>query len=159
VPKTYRGQLQTVIEDRDLPHPVIRSHYGHGFLKQYVRDRRVLRTEPATNTVTDYGGPKAVDHLPHLRDKLRTLVDTYLTVQQDILETFVDRDQLRQLAAPTVLANGKRLPGLKLDHPRQLAVMHGLVRFAHWPPGARSPPASFTARPSPPWALPPTPTR
>jgi hypothetical protein len=27
----YRGKLQTVIEDLDLPNPVIRSHYGHGF--------------------------------------------------------------------------------------------------------------------------------
>jgi hypothetical protein len=34
VPQTYRGKLQTVIEDRDLPHPGIRSHYGHGFIKQ-----------------------------------------------------------------------------------------------------------------------------
>jgi hypothetical protein len=129
--KTYRGKLQTVIEERDLPHPVIRSHYGHGFIKQYVRDRLVLRTKPVTNNVTDHGVRKAVDHLPHLRDKLRSLVDTYLTVQQDILETFVDRGQLRQLAAPTILPNGKRIPGLKLDHPRQLAVMHAVVRFAH----------------------------
>jgi DNA-binding transcriptional ArsR family regulator len=30
-----------------------------------------------------------------------------------------------------VLPNGKRIPGLKLDHPRQLALMHALVRFAH----------------------------
>ena len=50
---------------------------------------------------------------------------------QDILETFVDRGQLRQLAQPTQLPNGRRLPGLKLDHPRQLALMHALVRFAH----------------------------
>jgi len=40
------------------------------------------------------------------------------------------RGQLRKLAEPTLLANGKRLPGLKLDHPRQLAVMHSLVRLA-----------------------------
>jgi hypothetical protein len=32
---------------------------------------------------------------------------------------------------PTRLSNGRRVPGLKLDHPRQLAVMHALVRFAH----------------------------
>jgi hypothetical protein len=43
----------------------------------------------------------------------------------------VDRGQLRQLAEPTRLPNGKRIPGLKLDHPRLLAVMHALVRFAH----------------------------
>jgi hypothetical protein len=52
-------------------------------------------------------------------------------VQQDILETFIDRGQLRKLAEPTVTAAGKRIPGLKLDHPRQLALMHALVRFAH----------------------------
>ena len=57
--------------------------------------------------------------------------DNYLNVQQDILETFVDRGQLRKLAEPTVTATGKRIPGLKLDHPRQLALMHALVRFAH----------------------------
>ena len=43
----------------------------------------------------------------------------------------MDRGQLRRLAEPTVLPSGKRLPGLKLDHPRQLALMHALVRFAH----------------------------
>jgi hypothetical protein len=59
------------------------------------------------------------------------ICDNYLTVQQDILETFVDRGQLRKLTEPTVLSNGKRIPGLKLDHPRQLALMHALVRFAH----------------------------
>jgi hypothetical protein len=35
---------------------------------------------------------------------------------------------LRQLAEPTRLPNGKRIPSLKLDHPRQLALMHALVR-------------------------------
>ena len=52
-------------------------------------------------------------------------------MQQDILETFIDRGQLRKLAEPTVLPNGKRIPGLKLNHPRQLALMHALVRFSH----------------------------
>ena len=56
--------------------------------------------------------------------------DNYLNVQQDILETFVDRGQLRKLTEPTIMPTGKRIPGLKLDHPRQLAVMHALVRFA-----------------------------
>ena len=30
-----------------------------------------------------------------------------------------------------MLPSGKRIPGLKLDHPRQLALMHALVCFAH----------------------------
>jgi hypothetical protein len=35
------------------------------------------------------------------------------------------------MAEPTTLTHGKRIPGLKLDHPRQLAVMHALVRYAN----------------------------
>ncbi len=135
VTKQYRGELKTVIEDLDLPNPVIRSHYGSGFIKQYVRDHLDLRTEPATNNVADYGVKKAVENLPQLREKMAAIANNYLDVQQDILETFVDRGQLRKLAQPTVLANGKRVPGLKLDHPRQLALMHALVRFANLVPG------------------------
>jgi hypothetical protein len=91
----------------------------------------MLRTEAATNNVKDYGVQKAMENLPALRETLQDITNRYLDVQQDILESFVDRDQLRKLSEPTVLPNGKRIPGLKLDHPRQLALMHALVRFSH----------------------------
>jgi hypothetical protein len=133
VTKQYRGKLQTEIEDMDLPNPVIRSHYRNGFIKQYVRDHLILRTEPATNNVNDYGVNKAIEHLPALREKMAAVIDNYLDVQQDILETFVDRGPLRQLAKPTLTPTGKRIPGLKFDNPRQLALMHALVRFAQIP--------------------------
>ena len=81
----------------------------------------MLRTEPATNSVYDYGVNKDVENLPQLREKTSVIIDNYHNAQQNILE----------LAEPTVLANGKRIPGLKLDHPRQLAVMHAVVRFAN----------------------------
>src|SRR5258707_8942806 len=131
ITKDYKGKLQTVIEDIGLPNPVMRSHYGHGFIKQYVRDHLLFRTEPATNNVNDYGVNKAVENLPELRQRMDSITDNYLNVQQDILETFVDRHQLKALTAPTLLPGGKRIPGLKLDHPRQLALMHALVRFAN----------------------------
>jgi hypothetical protein len=132
VTRRHGGKLQTVIEDINLPNPVIRSHYRKGFLKQYVRDRFILRTETATNNIsTDYGIGKAVENLPQLRQRLSGIIDRYLEVQQDILETFVDREQLHQLTQPTILPNGRRIPGLKLDQPRQLAVMHSLLRFCY----------------------------
>jgi hypothetical protein len=131
ITKHCRGKLQTEIEDMDLPNPVIRTHYGNGFIKQYVRDHLMLRTESASNNVKDYGVNKSVENLPVLREKLSAINDNYLNVQQDILETFIDRGQLRRLAEPTITSSGKRIPGLKLDHPRQLALMHALVRFAH----------------------------
>src|ERR1700735_2968775 len=131
VTRQYKGKLQTELEDLDLPNPVIRSHYAHGFAKQYVRDDRLLRTEPATNDVTDYGVKKNVENLPLLSQRMSETIDHYHDPQQDILETFIDRGQFQKLAEPTTLTNGKRIPGLKLDHPRQLAVMHALVRYAN----------------------------
>ena len=109
-----------MIEDLDLPNPVIRSHYGHAFAKQYVRDDRILRTEPATNNVYDYGVKKDVENLPQLRNKMSAIIDNYHDVQQDVLETLVDRGQLRNLAQPTVLPSGKRIP-----------VSNSITR-AHW---------------------------
>jgi hypothetical protein len=131
VTKKYRGKLQTEIEDMNLPNPVIRSHYRNSFIKQYVRDHLLLRTEAATNNVNDYGVKKAVENLPQLREKLASINDHYLNIQQDILESFLNGGQLRQLSEPTILPNGRRIPGLKLDHPRLLALMQALVRFSH----------------------------
>ena len=91
ISRHYRGKLQTEIEDMDLPNPVIRSHYGNGFVKQYVRDHLILRTEAASNNVNDYGVNKSVQNLPALRNALSAINDNYLNVQQDIVETFIDR--------------------------------------------------------------------
>ena len=35
----HSGKLQTEIEEMHLPKPVVRSHYGNGFIKQYVREK------------------------------------------------------------------------------------------------------------------------
>ena len=42
-----------------------------------MRDHLNLRTEPATNDVTDYGVKKAVENLPQLREKMSSIVDRY----------------------------------------------------------------------------------
>jgi len=132
VTRQYEGKLQTEIEDLHLGNPVMRSYYKNGFAKHYVRDHDVLRIEAATNNVyKDYAINKAVENLAPLRHKMQAITTRYQDVQQDILETFLDRGELRGLATPTVLPGGKRIPGLRLDHPRQLAIMSSLVRFSH----------------------------
>jgi hypothetical protein len=91
----------------------------------------VLRFEAASNDRKgDYGINKAVENLVPLREKLQGITERYQNVQ-DILETFLDRGELRKLAEPTLRPNGQRIPRLKLDHPRQLAVMSSLLRFSH----------------------------
>jgi hypothetical protein len=49
-----------------------------------------------------------VEHLPELRQRFQ-VVDNYLNVQQDILETFLNRGEIERLSQPTVLGNGSRL--------------------------------------------------
>src|SRR5258707_13673858 len=67
-----------------MPNPVVRSHYRNCFIKQYVRDHLILRTEAASNNVNDYGVNKAVENLPVLQKSLSAINDNYLNVQQDI---------------------------------------------------------------------------
>jgi len=133
--------LQGQVADRHRRSPPAQSGHSQSlrsrFCQQYVRDDRLLRTEPATNNVYDYGVHKNVENLPQLRSRMSEIIDNYQNVQQDILETFVDRGQLRKLAQPTILPSGRRIPGLKLDHPRQLAVMHSLVRFSNLAAGGQ----------------------
>jgi hypothetical protein len=145
VTKRYQGKLQTEIEDLHLGSPVMRSYYQNGFAKHYVRDHDVLRIEAATNNVRDHNINKAVDNLVLLREKMQGITTRYQEVQQDILETFLDRGELRSLGQPTLLAHGKQIPGLKLDHPRQLAVMSSLVRFSHVTAGDTFTPAELQA--------------
>jgi hypothetical protein len=111
VTRRHRGKLETLIEQLDLPNPVIRSYYLESSIKQYVRDHLLLRTEATSNDVRDFAVAKGVEHLPQLRPAMAAVVDRYLTVQQDILETFVDRGQLapaRRTHAPTQMANAYR---------------------------------------------------
>jgi len=60
---------------------VIRSHDRNGFIKHYVRDHLILRTEAATNKVADYGVGKAVDNLSALRTTLSAITDNDLDVR------------------------------------------------------------------------------
>ena len=83
-----------------------------------------LRTESATNDVTDYGVKKAVGEPARTPLRSRRHLRQHLTVQQDILETFV-MDALRKLTQPTVLRCGKRIRVCGIGF------MHALVRFAH----------------------------
>jgi hypothetical protein len=122
--------LKTQILDDDLGQPVIRSEYKSSSIKQYARDNLILRTETTSYHTPDLGVNKGVEHLPELRQTMATANDRYLDVQQDVLETFVDRGQLERLRQPAVSPSGRRTPGLKLDDPRLLAVLQALTCFA-----------------------------
>jgi hypothetical protein len=127
----YRGELKTQIADYHLGNPVIRSEYKRGSIKQYVRDHQMLRTETTSYHTADLGVPKAVEHLSRVREAMHSINERYLDVQQDVLETYVDRGQLQRLREATITPSGRRTPGVKLDDSRLLALMQALTRFVH----------------------------
>ncbi|HLZ25307.1 MAG TPA: hypothetical protein VKQ30_24565, partial [Ktedonobacterales bacterium] len=133
----YRGGLKTRIADHHLGNPVIRSEYKDSSVKQYVRDHVLLRNEATSYNTRDLGVGKSIRNLPQLRRVMHGINDRYLAIQQDVLETYVDRGQLARLRQPTITASGRRTPGLKLDDPRLLAVMQALTCFAHLSRGGR----------------------
>lgn len=131
VTKRTNAGFKTQISDHGLGQPVIRSDYKSSSIKQYVRDHLILRNEATSYHTPDLGIGKNVENLPHLREKMAAATERYLDVQQDVLETFVDRGQLAQLRLPTVTPGGHRTPGLKLDDPRLLALLQALTCFAY----------------------------
>jgi len=100
ITKAYRGGLKTQIADHHLGNPVIRSEYKDSSIKQYVRDHRVLRTEATSYNTLDLGVGKSIRNLPQLRQVMRGINDRYLTIQQDVLETYIDCGQLARLRQP-----------------------------------------------------------
>jgi hypothetical protein len=131
VTKQTDAGLKTQILDHGLGQPVIRSEYKSSSIKQYVRDHLILRNEATSYHTPDLGVGNNVENLPQLREKMAASTERYLDVQQDVLETFVDRGQLAELRQPTVTPGGHRTPGLKLDDPRLLAVLQALTCFAY----------------------------
>src|SRR5262252_968504 len=137
ITKAYRGGLKTRIADHHLGNPVIRSEYKDSSIKQYVRDHCLLRAEATSYNTLDLGVGKSIGNLPQLRRVMNGINDRYLAIQQDVLETYIDRGQLARLRQPTISPSGRRTPGLKLDDPRLLAVMQALTCFAHVARGGR----------------------
>ena len=128
-PDTRTGQTEVKITK--LHTPVLRTGFQKTSLKQYVKDKTLLRTETTCNQLRDLAVPKDVKNLPKLRQVLDASNERYLDVQQDVLASYLDRGQLQQLRQPTVSATGRRTPGLRLDDPRLLAVLQALTCFVY----------------------------
>jgi DNA-binding transcriptional ArsR family regulator len=111
--------------------PVISTSLDSTSIKQYVRDGKLLRSEVSCYQLNDLHQAKHIDHLPKIRTLFAGSIERYHNAQQDVLETYVDRGQMERLRQPTVAASGRRTPGMRLDDPRLLAVLHALTAFVH----------------------------
>jgi hypothetical protein len=122
---------QTSVRISRLRLPVISSSFHKTSIKQYTSHQSALRTESTVYHLPDLKVNKALVNLPKVRAILATANERYLTAQQDILATYLDRGQLQQLRQPTVSPTGRRTPGLRLDDARLLALCQVLTCFVY----------------------------
>jgi hypothetical protein len=128
--RRYQGKLQTVFDQRDTGHPVLRWYYQTSFTKQYTRGDqhgdRILRAETCSNNTRHFGVGRRLDNLPLLRAKLAATNDRSLALQADLLASTVDTGQLAGLAKPTLVGH-RRVPGLKLHDDRVIRLLEALL--------------------------------
>jgi hypothetical protein len=131
--RTYQGKLQTVLDQRDVGHPVLRWYYQTSFAKQYVRgdqhSDRILRTETCSNDTRHFGVGRRLENLPLLHDKLAATNERCLALQAELLASTVDTGQLAALAEPTIVGQ-RRIPGLKLHDDRVIRLLETLLHPA-----------------------------
>jgi hypothetical protein len=122
--------IQTVLDQRDAGHPVLRWYYQSSFVKQYVRGDqhvdRILRTETCSNDTYHFGVGRRPENLPRLHQKLAATNERCLTEQAELLSSAIDTGQLAELAAPTLVGT-RRIPGLKLHDDRVIRLLETLL--------------------------------
>src|SRR5216684_1903647 len=130
VDRRYQGKLQTVLDQREAGHPVLRWYYQTSFAKQYTRgdqhSDRILRTETCSNDTRHFGIGRRLENLPLLRDKLAATNERCLGEQAELLASAVDTGQLAALAAPVMIGQ-RRVPGLKLHDDRVIRLLETLL--------------------------------
>jgi hypothetical protein len=137
--RLHQGKLQTVLDQRDSGHPVLRWYYQTSFAKQYTRGDqngdRILRTETCSNDTRHFGVGRRLDNLPLLRQRLAATNERCLVLQAELLTSTVDTGQLAALAEPTLIGN-HRIPGLKLHDDRVIRLLETLLHpggfVANW---------------------------
>jgi hypothetical protein len=128
-PETERGRTQIKLGPAKTM--MLRTGFHNTSVKQYVKSGVGLRTETTCQQLQDLALPKAIANLPKVRQVLSTSNERYQDAQQDILASFIDRGQMQQLRQATVSPSGRRTPGLRVNDPRLLAVLHALTSFAY----------------------------
>jgi hypothetical protein len=90
----------------------------------------VLRTEICLNDPYDIGIGRDLSNLAQIWQKLQQVMNRYLDALDTILLSFVDRGIAFALTETTVAGN-RRIPGIKPDHRRLMAVLEAVERYSN----------------------------
>jgi hypothetical protein len=113
--------------------PIIRIHYKHSALKQYLKDGRALRTEMVFNNTLDFGILRGLSHFAELVKLATHFNDRLLEQEQISQDCFLSIQQMRELSQSTLREDGQRASALRFADPRLMAVLEVLACHAYIP--------------------------
>jgi hypothetical protein len=126
ITRRYQGKLQTVLDQRNAGHPVLRAYYQTSFVKQYDKAETLLRTETCINDPYHLHVGRRLEHLPTLVDRMAQTNQRFLDAQAELLASVVDQGELAHLAQP-VQVGRRRVPGLRLEDDRVIRLLEALL--------------------------------
>lgn len=118
---------------REGVQPIIRIHYKHSALKQYLKDGRALRTEMVFNNTLDFGILRGVQHFAELVQLGYHFNDRLLEQEQISQDCFLSLQEMRKLGQSSLLEDGQRASALRFADPRTMAVLEVLACHAYIP--------------------------
>jgi hypothetical protein len=118
---------------REGVQPIIRIHYKHSALKQYLKDGRALRTEMVFNNTLDFGILRGVQHFAELVRLGSHFNDRLLEQEQISQDCFLSLQEMRKLGQSCLSEDGQRASALRFADPRTMAVLEVLACHAYIP--------------------------
>jgi len=113
--------------------PIIRIHYKHSALKQYLKDGRALRTEMVFNNTLDFGILRGLQHFTELTELGRHFNDRLLEQEGISQDCFLSLQEMRKLGQSSRMEDGQRASALRFADPRTMAVLEVLACHAYIP--------------------------
>lgn len=113
--------------------PIIRIHYKHSALKQYLKDGRALRTEMVFNNTLDFGILRGLQHFAELVKLGYHFNDRLLEQERISQDCFLSLQEMRKLGQSSLMEDGQRASALRFGDPRTMAVLEVLACHTYIP--------------------------
>jgi len=108
----------------------VKTWYKRGWIKQYEKEGRLLRTEYCVNNTYDVGVQRSLRNLILLRHRLADINRRYNEWLYSIYLSLVDDGALEALSETTVVGM-RRIPGIKIANRRLMAVVQSVPHFCN----------------------------
>ncbi|MGH9301904.1 MAG: hypothetical protein ACRD0E_08475 [Acidimicrobiales bacterium] len=123
-----------VIETPRWDLTIFKVHFGLLTLKAYSKGEHVLRFEAVVHNTRQLGVGRVLERFPDIVDRLRSMVDRFLTMLDCVDVGFISDGTLDELPLPSRLG-ATRLGGIDLNKPRARAIMAAAVALSVAPDG------------------------